>query len=272
MAKDLVSLAKAEGAGSDVGRLVIAGDGTMLGTVSDVLGDRELGEVRFLAIALDASVARRPGGKQVFVPVTAVRTDAVTGRVHLDEVTGEDAVRLPEQPTEGPLPAMQPGAIAGHGHTTMAAASTAAASTTAPPSSSVVEGEGEVRMTLSDEEMRVAKRMVESGEVRVRKHVESEQVREVVTVLREDVDVERRPLPPGAGLEPRVEGDIIYVPIVEEELVVTKRLVAHEELVIRKRQVEHQQVIEETLRHETVEVLGAGDVDRVEHPERVDPV
>ena len=121
---------------------------------------------------------------------------------------------------------------------------------------------GEARIVVSEEQLQVGKRIVEAGEVRIRKHVEAEQVRETVSVMREDVTVERRPVPAGVGLEPRTEGDTLYVPIVEEEIVVTKRLIAREELVIRKRQVMEEQVIEETLHHERAEVLGPDDVDQ----------
>lgn len=227
------------------GWLVIAGDGTMLGTVADRVAGPDAAGQDHLAIALDASVARRPGGKTVYVPFSAVRLDPVVSRVHLDGVSGEAAARLPAQPVDVPVPEPR----------------SADASAGAPAAAERVV-DGEARIVVSEEQLQVGKRIVEAGEVRIRKHVEAEQVRETVSVMREDVTVERRPLPPGAGLEPRTEGDTLYVPIVEEELVVTKRLVAREELVIRKRQVMEEQVIEETLHHERAEVLGPDDVDQ----------
>jgi uncharacterized protein (TIGR02271 family) len=233
------------------GWLVIAGDGTMLGTVADVAAQKGGDAPGFLAIALDASVARKAGGKTVFVPFSAVRLDPVVSRVHLDGVTGEAAVRLPEQPTEGPIAALE----------SIAAEDAAARPAARADVAAVQAVDGAARMTLSEERLEVGKRIVEAGEVRIRKSVEAEQVRESIQVMREDVTVERRPVPPGVGLEPRTEGDTLYVPIVEEELVVTKRLVAREELVIRKRQVMEEQVIEETLHHERAEVLGASDAD-----------
>lgn len=234
----------ANGGTEDVrGWLVIAGDGTMLGTVADRVTGAGSAAPGHLAIALDASVARQAGGKTVYVPASAVRLDPVVSRVHLDGVTGEAATRLPEQPTDGPVAALH----------------SADASVGAPAARMV---DGEARIVVSEEQLQVGKRIVEAGEVRIRKHVEAEQVRESISVMREDVTVERRPVPAGVGLEPRTEGDTLYVPIVEEEIVVTKRLVAREELVIRKRQVMEEQVIEETLHHERAEVLGPDDVDQ----------
>jgi uncharacterized protein (TIGR02271 family) len=50
----------------------------------------------------------------------------------------------------------------------------------------------------------------------------------------------------------------MYIPILEEELVITKRLVAREELVIRKTRVAEEHIVEETLRRERAEVRGPG--------------
>jgi uncharacterized protein (TIGR02271 family) len=232
---------------------VIAGDGAVLGTVADVLLDRASGEPRFLAIALDASVARTQGGKRVYVPFSAARADRGTRWVHLDGVTGTSAPILPAFPTDDAAIAAPPPPLA------HASAETAAALDAAPPPHPEMV-DGEARVTLSEEVLEVGTRTVEAGEVRVTKTVETEIVRETVPVMREDVTVERRPLPPGAGLEPRVEGDEIHVPIVEEEIVVTKRLVAREELVIRKRQVVRDEVVEAEVRRERAEVLGPDDM------------
>ncbi len=55
-------------------------------------------------------------------------------------------------------------------------------------------------------------------------------------------------------------GDVIEIPIVEEELVVTKRLVVKEVLRIRKRWVTTQRTIESTLRKEDIEIVEEGDI------------
>lgn len=250
MGEDLVSVGEA-GAAGDVdprGWGVVAGDGTWLGSVSDLLLDRATGGPRYLAVALEPSIARQPGGRRVFVPAGDARLDPAASRVHLDTVEGTMAHLLPEHPADAPA---LPSPLAAAEAADAAAVRASAAAGTAATASA----DGEVRMQISEEELDIAKRVVSAGEVRVHKHVTTERVREVVPVMREDVTVERRALPAGAGLEPRQEGDTWYVPIVEEELVIQKRLVAREELVIRKRQVMEEQVIEETLRRETPEVL-----------------
>lgn len=243
--EELVSIGEAGTAGGAVdprGWGVVAGDGTWLGSVSDLLMDRASGTPRYLAVTLEPSIARQPGGRRVFVDAGGARLDVPAQRVHLDTVEGTMAHLLPEHPADAPgLP------------TPLEMAE--AAETAAVRGPAVRAADGEVRVQLSEEQLDIDKRIVSAGEVRVHKHVHTERVREVVPVMREDVTVERRALPDGAGLEPRQEGDTWYVPIVEEELVIQKRLVAREELVIRKRQVMGEQVVEETLRHETPEVL-----------------
>lgn len=221
---------------------VVAGDGTWLGAVADVLVDRASGEPRYLAVALEPSLARRPGGRLAYVPAGDARMDEEARRVHLDGVEGVLAHLLPDRPGGEHGAPINPVPL---------------------PDAAPVAAD-EVRMQVSEEELQIAKRTVDAGEVRVHKSVQTERVREVVPVMREDVTVERRPLPDGAALEPRQEGDTWFIPVVEEELVIQKRLVAREELVIRKRQVMGEQVVEETIRRETPEVLGPGDEPRTE--------
>lgn len=270
---DLVSLGEL-GAGADLGltgRPVFAGDGTLLGEVADVLGDARGDGPRFLAILLEASVARMQGGKRVVVPFGSARVDDAR-RVHLDGVTGESAPTLPITPTDAPLPAADAtvldraragdsladtGIAAPAAGTHMHGGIATAGSSGLAGSAGTGELAGsEERVVLSEEELVVGKREVAVGEVVVQKHVEEQVIRQSIPVTREKVEVERRPLPAGAGLEPRTEGDVMYIPIVEEELVVTKRLVAREELVIRKTRVTEEQVVEETVRRERAEVIG----------------
>lgn len=96
----------------------------------------------------------------------------------------------------------------------------------------------EVRIPLVEEQLAVGKREIETGRVHVRTHVEEEQVTLTETLQRDVVDVERVPM----GIEvqtapaPFEDDDGTYVvPIVEERLVVEKRLFVVEELRIRRR-------------------------------------
>jgi uncharacterized protein (TIGR02271 family) len=114
------------------------------------------------------------------------------------------------------------------------------------------------------EEVEVRKRRVETGRVRVTKVVTERE--EVVDepLLREEVDVRRvavnrvvdGPVPV------RQEGDTMIVPLLEEVLVVEKRLMLKDELHITKTQVTERRPERVTLRSEEVRV------DRVADPGR----
>jgi uncharacterized protein (TIGR02271 family) len=96
-------------------------------------------------------------------------------------------------------------------------------------------------LLLAEEELSVSRQRVTTGRVRVHLRTETEQ-RQVEAELRsESVEVERVPLdrelPPGvAPPGPREEegGAVLVVPVLEEVLVVEKRLVLREELRIRR--------------------------------------
>ena len=112
--------------------------------------------------------------------------------------------------------------------------------------------EGEPAETLVvpvvEERVVVSKETVETGRVRVTTHVEerTEQVRE--GLRHDDVVVERIPINRIVDTAPviRREGDTVIYPVVEETLVVEKRLLLKEEIrIICKSSVEtvEQQVI-----------------------------
>jgi uncharacterized protein (TIGR02271 family) len=96
---------------------------------------------------------------------------------------------------------------------------------------------------LLEEELRVDKRSVATGKVRVRSVVDT--IEEVArAALAEDrVEVTRVPLNREVSAAPpvRTEGEVTIVPVMEEVLVVEKRLVLKEELHIRRR-VTHENV------------------------------
>lgn len=115
----------------------------------------------------------------------------------------------------------------------------------------------EQRIQLKDEELRVGKREVEAGGVRLRKIVRTEVVNQPVELKREEIVVER--IPAGeARTSDATTGDFteeeIYVPLRREEAVVAKEARVREEVRIGKRQETEQQTISDTVRHEDVEI------------------
>lgn len=110
------------------------------------------------------------------------------------------------------------------------------------------------------EEVEVGKRTVERGRVRVRKGVETREEEVAIPLVREEVEVERVPInrPVDAPPQPRREGDVWIVPVLEEVLVVEKRLMLKEELRITRRRVEGTARERVTLRTETATVVRVG--------------
>jgi stress response protein YsnF len=97
--------------------------------------------------------------------------------------------------------------------------------------------DAEVRVPVVEEQLDVRKREVETGRVAVRvKPVEQEQV-VAATLASHDVDVQRVPAEREVDSPPpvRQEGDVTIVPVMEERLVVTKKLFVTYELHIRRR-------------------------------------
>lgn len=109
-------------------------------------------------------------------------------------------------------------------------------------------------MTRAEEELRIGKREVETGEVVVNKTVETEHVREPIERKVERVRVERRPVQPGTKHGADLKPGEIRVPIVEEEVVVDKRPVVKEEIVLTRDVETEADVVEADVRKERVEV------------------
>ena len=210
---------------------VVARDGDTIGKVDDLLIDTTANRVRYLGVDLDRSLlsGRSHSGK-VLIPIESVRLDR-HDRVLLNSV-GSEILALP----------------------TYDASSFGTQST-----GNRLDTDREARLTLSEEELAVGKRRVASGEVEVGKRVETQQVRESVPVMREEVTIERRPAT-GTSTAPTIEEGEIRVPLSHEEVIVEKRVVPKEELVIKKHEVQGEQVVEEEVRRERVEVNRTGDV------------
>jgi uncharacterized protein (TIGR02271 family) len=164
-------------------------------------------------------------GRRLMVPLGLLRQEAA-GRYHL------------------PLVADQ---LAKHAVTERAGASQGIADAT-------------VAIPVVHEELRVGKRVEESGRVRIRKVVREEEETVDEPLTREEVTVERRAVnrPAEGPQETRTEGDALIIPVVREVLVVEKRMMVTEELVVRKRRVEERHTETVTVRREeaVVERLG----------------
>jgi uncharacterized protein (TIGR02271 family) len=110
----------------------------------------------------------------------------------------------------------------------------------------------EQTIELIEEEISIGVRSIETGKVRVDVKVNTEE-RLVEQVLeRQEVAVTRVPVNRTVDTRPEIrhEGDTMIVPLVEEVLVVEKRLILREELHIQTRVIQRTENIPVTLRSE----------------------
>lgn len=93
------------------------------------------------------------------------------------------------------------------------------------------------------EELQVQKRRVESGGIRIKKVVHEREEIVDEPLLQEELDVKRVPInrPVDGPIPIRYSGNTMIVSLLEEVLVVEKRLMLKEELHISKRQIEAHQ-------------------------------
>jgi uncharacterized protein (TIGR02271 family) len=115
---------------------------------------------------------------------------------------------------------------------------------------------GERTLELREEQLVAHKELRELGEVEVRTEVEDIPRRLEVDAIREEVEVEHEPV--GRVVSERdapwQEDGVLVVPVYEEQLVVTKRLVLRERLRIRRVRTTERQLFQDTLRRERLVV------------------
>ena len=103
-------------------------------------------------------------------------------------------------------------------------------------------------MPLHKEEISISRRRVETGNVQVATVTHSREAQVDEELTHERVEVERVPIDRVVETAPaiREEGDITIIPVVEEVVVVERRLVLKEEVHVRRLRVttRHQETVE----------------------------
>ncbi|KUP41604.1 YsnF/AvaK domain-containing protein [Bacillus halotolerans] len=119
----------------------------------------------------------------------------------------------------------------------------------------------EKTMPLREEQLKVDKEDIKTGEVEIGKEVKTEQRDIDVPVRHDEIYVERRPVDENtADASPVNDSETVRVPIVEEKLEVTKKPVVTDEVVIGKRTVEENEHISETVKKEEPRLNKEGNV------------
>jgi uncharacterized protein (TIGR02271 family) len=114
--------------------------------------------------------------------------------------------------------------------------------------------EGERVIPVVHEELEVGRRRVDTGAVRITRALDEREVLIDEPVLREQLDIRRVPIGRHVEgpMEARYEGDVLVIPLVEEEIVISSRWVLREEVYVSRRTVEE--------RHEEIVTLRSTDV------------
>lgn len=279
---DLHDFEVADGYPDPRGWDVVGADDRKLGTVHELIVDPGLMRTRYLDVRLDGALIGNRDERDVLIPVGAARLDDRDDRVRLDSIAADQLAALPPY-THQPL-------TREYEHSLLAAfpagrAAGATAGTVPAPERARTEdfyahdhfddrrffgrdgaqaNQDTQRVTRAEEELRVGKRAVPVGEVNVTKHVETEHVRTPVTVRREEVTIQRRPVAADANAGHARIGaageNELRIPVTEEELVVEKRPVVKEEIIVSKQAVEETRQVEADLQRERVDIEKQGRV------------
>ena len=116
---------------------------------------------------------------------------------------------------------------------------------------------------LVEERAKISKREVETGRVRIRVTVDERQEEVPVDLASEEVEIERIPVNKAVSQLPsvRLEGTTTIIPVVEEILVVEKRLIVVEEIHVRRKSTTETRNIPVTLKSEQVRIDRSGDLE-----------
>lgn len=110
-------------------------------------------------------------------------------------------------------------------------------------------------LVLHEEELHVGKATEPAGSVRFRKSIESEDGIAYVPRSVEDAEVERVAADAGdSGEIETLEDGSLSIPVLEEELVVSKRVVVRERVIVRRRVSTREEPVHAELRRERLEV------------------
>lgn len=214
-------------------------DGRSVGEVEELIVDPAAQKVRYLEVDLDRDGMGLSDSRCVSIPVESAEVDRGRHAVLVNGLSRDAIAALPASEYST-------------GRTQRAGRS----------ASSDRDTRGERRETTiarSEEELRVGKRQAQTGEVVVGKHVETEHVSKPVTVERERVRIDRRPVEGDVrNRETRIEADEVHVPLTGEELIVEKRPVVKEELVISKDTVRETENVDAEVRKEEFDIRDEG--------------
>jgi uncharacterized protein (TIGR02271 family) len=247
------------------GEDLLGRDGEKIGQIEEIYLDTDTGQPEWALVNTGLF-----GTKSTFVPIRAASHEDDGMRVPYDKAKVKDAPSIDpdaqlSQREEADLyrhyslDYSVPGS-GGAGMTGEAATGGTTGMSTGGGVSETERGEatGQDAMTRSEEELRVGTTEQETGRVRLRKYVESEDVQETVPVSREEARVEREPIT-DENIDEAMSGPEIAeaeheVVLHEEEVVASKRVVPKERVRLDKDVHVDEQTVTEDVRREEIDV------------------
>lgn len=245
-----------------VGTTVRSSDGEKVGKVGQVYFDDVTGQPAWVTVQTGLF-----GTRESFVPVDSaeVRDGEVTVPFTKDRIKDAPSVDADQHLSEAEEAELY--RYYGVEYGTAGVTGTDTYGTTGTPGTLGTEARagtagrtGDDAMTLSEEHLDVGTERVETGRVRLRKHVVTENVTKTVPVTREEVRIEREPITDanrGHALDgPELTESEHEVTLHEERPVVHKETVPTERVRLGTEEVTSQETVTDQVRHEEVDTDG----------------
>jgi uncharacterized protein (TIGR02271 family) len=240
-------------------RDLIASDGEKIGSVKEIYEDQRTGKPEWALVTSGLF-----GSRSHFVPLAGAEPTGEAVRV---TVSKEQVMEAPSIDGDGELseqdeqalfehygvPYTEEGSVSAYGAPGGDSGSGSTGHDTSGPTT-------DEAMTRSEEELLVGKAQQETGRVRLRKYVVTEQVQTTVPVQREEVRVEREPIT-DANRDRALDGPEIseeeHELVLHEEVpVVDKQVVPKERVSLQKDTRTEEREISEEVRKERIETDG----------------
>jgi uncharacterized protein (TIGR02271 family) len=234
------------------GRDLAASDGSKIGRIEEIYVDTETNEPEWALVHTGLL-----GTKQTFVPLRDATPDDDQLRVPYDKSQVKDA---PAIDPDGELSRSEEAELYRHYGFEYSETRSGGVGDDVPGRQT------DDAMTRSEEELRVGTREQESGRVRLRKYVVTDEVEQTVPVKREEVRLEREPIT-DANRDDALSGEDLTeaeheVTLHTEEPVVDKRTVPKERVRLDKDVEVEEPTVSEEVRREEIDVDDSPSRDR----------
>lgn len=231
------------------GRTIIGTDGDKIGKIQDVYYDDATGQAEWATVKTG-----KFGSKQAFVPLSAAAGDGDDITVPFDKDTVKNS---PHYDTEnGELDTEQEAELFSYYKIPFEGQTVTAAGP--PETGDVADTRSDGTMTRSEEQLHVGTRTVETGTVRLRKRIVTENVTKTVPVTHEEVVVEREPITDATRADAKrgqdLSEDEAVVTLHADEAVATKETVPVEQVSLGTHEVAGEDTVSEDVRKEQIDV------------------